>query len=106
MADRSASIRTTAVTTKGILSPRLADLKALDTTNICSYNVFVKMGVGGVSAKTSYRLEDLAVALDEHIRRTNQRIDDELAWVSRLRRARRELELQMWKTSPRFCKTR
>ena len=64
------------------------------------------MGVGGVSAKTSYRLEDLAVALDFHIRRTNERIDDELARVSRLRRARRELELQMWKTSPRFCKTR
>lgn len=64
------------------------------------------MGVGGVSAKTSYRLEDLVVALDFHIRRTNERIDDELARVSRLRRARRQLELQMWKTSPRFCKTR
>jgi hypothetical protein len=95
-----------AVTTKGILSPRSADLKILDTTNICSYNVLVKMGVGGVSAKTSYRLEDLVVALDFHIRRTNERIDDELARVGRLRRARRQLELQIWKTSPRFCKTR
>src|ERR1700674_4536729 len=104
MADRSASIRTTAVTTKGILSPRLADLKALDTTNICSYNVLMKMGVGGMSAKSGYRLEDLAVALDFHIRRTNERIDDELARVSRLRRARLEVELQMLKTSPRFCK--
>ncbi|HVS05356.1 MAG TPA: hypothetical protein VHK65_04230 [Candidatus Dormibacteraeota bacterium] len=66
----------------------------------------MKMGVGGVSAKTNYRLEDLAVALDEHIRRTNQRIDDEPARVSRLRRARRQLELRMWKTSPLFCKTR
>ncbi len=64
------------------------------------------MGVGGVSARTSYRLEDLAVALDEHIRRTNQRIDDELARVSRLHRARRQLELRMWRTSPLFCKTR
>jgi len=64
------------------------------------------MGVGGVSARTSYRLEDLAVALDEHIRRTNRRIDDELVRVSRLRRARRQLELRMWRTSPLFCKSR
>jgi hypothetical protein len=64
------------------------------------------MGVGGVSAKASVRLEDLAVALDEHIRRTNQRIDDELVRVSRLRRARRQLELRMWRTSPLFCKSR
>ncbi|MDQ6713434.1 MAG: hypothetical protein M3Z28_09655 [Candidatus Dormibacteraeota bacterium] len=69
-------------------------------------NVIVKMGVGGASASTSYRPEDLAVALDEHIRRTNQRIDDELARVSRLRRARRQLELRMWRTSPVFCKSR
>jgi len=66
----------------------------------------MKMGVGGVSARTSYRLEDLAVALDEHIRRTNERIDDEVARVSRLRRARRQLELRMWRTSPLFYKTR
>jgi hypothetical protein len=64
------------------------------------------MGVGGVSATTSYRLEDLIGALDFHIGRTNERIDDELARLSRLRRARRQLELQMWKTSPLFCKTR
>jgi hypothetical protein len=95
-----------AVTTKGILSPRSIDLKVLDTTNICSYNVFMKMGVGGVSARTSYRLEDLAVALEEHIRRTNERIDDEVARVSRLRRARRQLELRMWRTSPLFCQAR
>ena len=65
----------------------------------------MKMGVGGVSARTSDGLEDLAEALDEHIRRTNQRIDDEVVRVSRLRRARRQLELRMWKTSPLFCKT-
>lgn len=64
------------------------------------------MGVGGASAKTSYRLEDLALALDFHIRRTSERIDDEVARLSRLRRARRRLELQMWKTSPRFSKIR
>jgi hypothetical protein len=64
------------------------------------------MGVGGVSARTNYRPEDLAAGLDEHIRRTNQRIDDELARVKRLRRARRQLELRMWRTSPLFCKPR
>jgi hypothetical protein len=66
----------------------------------------MKMGVGGVSARTRYRPEDLTVALDEHICRTNQRIDDELARVNRLRRARRQLELRMWRTSPLFCKPR
>jgi len=59
------------------------ELKVLDTTNICSYNVFVKMGVGGVSKKTSVRLEDLVRAIDEHIRLTDQRIEDELARASR-----------------------
>src|SRR2546430_10606471 len=38
IADRSASISTMAVTTKGILSPRLLIDKALTPTNICSYN--------------------------------------------------------------------
>ena len=64
------------------------------------------MGVGGVSEKTSVRLEDLAIALDEHIRLTDQRIEDELARAGRLRRARRQLELRMWRTSPLFCKPR
>jgi hypothetical protein len=59
-----------------------------------------------MSPETSVRLEDLAAALDEHIRRTNQRIDDELARVSRLRHARRQLELRLWQTSPLFCKPR
>ncbi len=67
---------------------------------------FIKMGVGGVSAKTSYRLEDLARGLDQHIRLTNERIEDELARVGRLRRARRQVELRMWRTSPLFCKPR
>jgi hypothetical protein len=66
----------------------------------------MKMGVGGNSTKTNWRLEDLVAALDEHIRRTNRRIDDELARISRLRRARRQLELRMWRTSPLFCKPR
>lgn len=66
----------------------------------------MKMGVGGVSAKTSVRLEDLVTAIDEQIRRTNQRIDDEHARVTRLCRGRRQLELRMWRTSPLLCKTR
>jgi hypothetical protein len=68
--------------------------------------VIVKMGVGGVAEKTSMRLEDLGTALDEHIRLTDRRIEDELARASRLRRARRQLELRMWQTSPLFCKPR
>ena len=64
------------------------------------------MGVGGVSKTTSMRLEDLVGALDEHIRLTDERIEDELARAGRLRRARRQLELRMWRTSPLFCKPR
>jgi hypothetical protein len=64
------------------------------------------MGVGGVSEKTSVPLKDLVTASDEHIRLTDQRIEDELARVRRLRRARRQLELRMWQTSPLFCKPR
>jgi hypothetical protein len=66
----------------------------------------MKMGVGGVSAKTGLRLEDLVTAIDEHIRLTDQRIEDELARAGRLHRARRQLELRMWRTSPLFCKPR
>jgi len=66
----------------------------------------VKVGVGGVAEKVSMRLEDLVTALDEHIRLTDRRIEDELARASRLRRARRQLELRMWQTSPLFCKPR
>src|SRR5256885_2883427 len=120
IADRSASISTMAVTTKGILSPRSAELKTLDTTNICSYNGLVKMGVGGVSAKTSMRLEDLVTAIDEHLRRADEDVAERLPdledqledlqsrliRMSRIRRTRRQLELRMWKSSPLFCKSR
>jgi len=64
------------------------------------------MGVGGVSAKTSLGLEDLVRAIDEHLQRFDREIEVDLARVSRLRRARRQLELRMWRTSPLFCKTR
>jgi hypothetical protein len=95
-----------AVTTKGILSPRSADLKDLDTTNICSYNLLVKMGVGGMSAATNRRLEDVATAMDEYLRRAEEDIGERLSTLNRVRRARRQLELLMWRTSPVFCKAR
>ncbi len=66
----------------------------------------MKMGVGGKSARTGWRLEDLAEALDEYVQDAEQHIDDELVVLSRVRRARRRLELRMWKTSPLFCRPR
>jgi hypothetical protein len=66
----------------------------------------MKMGVGGVSAKTSLRLEDLVTAIDASLQYLDREIEDDVARVRRLRRARRQMELQMWKTSPLFCKTR
>jgi hypothetical protein len=57
-------------------------------------------------AESSVRLEDLVTAIDKHLERFDRQIDEDLARVSRLRRARRQLELRMWKTSPLFCKTR
>jgi len=65
----------------------------------------MKMGVGGVSAMTSSGL-DLVTAIDEHLQRFDRQIDEDLARVGRLRRARRQLELRLWTTSPLFCKTR
>jgi hypothetical protein len=52
------------------------------------------------------RPEDLVTAIDQHIRLTDLRIEDELARASRLRHARRQLELRMWRTSALFCKPR
>jgi hypothetical protein len=77
------------------------------------------MGVGGVSAKASYRLEDVAAAMDEYLRQADEDLEERLPdledqlydlekrliRMSRVGRARRQLELRMWKTSPLFCKT-
>jgi hypothetical protein len=82
--------------------------KALDTTNICSYNVVVKMGVGGISP------DEIAVArkfLAETYELVSQFegqglgaiVDRE---VTLIRRGCRRLELRMWRTSTLFCKTR
>jgi hypothetical protein len=64
------------------------------------------MGVGGMLTRTSWPLEKLAEAMDEYIQRTDQEVEERLALVNRVRRARRQLELQMWKTSPLFCRPR
>jgi hypothetical protein len=66
----------------------------------------MKMGAGGTAAETSVRLEDLITAIDAHLQYFNRVIDEDLARVSRLRRARRQLELRMWETSPMFCRPR
>ena len=80
----------------------------------------VKMGVGGVSAKTNWRPEDVATAMDKYLRQAGediaerlpdledhlQDLEERLIRMSRVSRARRQLELRMWKTSPLFCKAR
>src|SRR2546430_14648907 len=76
IADRSASISTMAVTTNGILSPRPRTLKFLTVRTYVRIILMMKMGVGGISAKTSYPLEDLARGLDLHIRLTNERSEE------------------------------
>jgi hypothetical protein len=76
------------------------------------------MGVGGVAPKTSYRLEDVAAAMDDYLRRADEDLEERLPdledqlydlekrllRMSRVGRARRQLELRMWRTSPLFCK--
>lgn len=78
------------------------------------------MGVGGRSAKASDRLEDVAAAMDEYLRRADEdleaRLPDledqlydlerRLIRMSRVGHARCRLDLLMWRTSPLFCKTR
>lgn len=78
------------------------------------------MGVGGMSAKTTRRLEDVATAMDEYLRRAGedigarlpdledqlQDLEERLIRMSRVGRARRQLEFQMWQTSPLFRKAR
>jgi hypothetical protein len=80
----------------------------------------MRRGVGGVSAKTDWRPEDVAIAMDRFLRRAEediaerlpdledhlQDLEEQLIRMSRVSRARRQLELRMWKTSPLFCKAR
>src|SRR6202140_2123584 len=83
-----------------------ADVKVLDTTNICSYNVFVTMGVGGGSTRRKWTPEALVAAMDEFIERADRDIESRRASRDRVLRARRNLELRMWRTLPLFCKPR
>ncbi len=64
------------------------------------------MGVGGVSAKANLRLEDVAAAMDDYLRRADEDLEERLLRMSRVGHARRQLELRMWRTSPLFCKAR
>jgi TolA-binding protein len=78
------------------------------------------MGVGGISAKTNWRLEDVATAMDEYLRRAGEDIaerlpdledqledlEERLIRMSRIGRAQRQLEFRMWQTSPLFRRTR
>ena len=78
------------------------------------------MGVGGISARADRRLEDVARAMDEYLRRTGediaerlpdledqlQDLEERLIRLSRVGRARRQLEFRMWQTSPLFRKAR
>ncbi len=71
------------------------------------------MGVGGVSAKANLRLEDVAAAMDDYLRRADEDLEERLhdlevrlLRMNRVGHARRQLELRMWRTSPLFCKAR
>ncbi len=67
------------------------------------------MGVGGNSTKRKWRLDrpdELVAAMDEYIERTDREIEERRASRTRVLRARRHLELLMWRTSPLFCKNR
>lgn len=67
------------------------------------------MGVGGNSTKRRWRLDrpdELVAAMNEYIERTEGDIDERRASRDRVLRARRHLELLMWRTSPLFCKSR
>ena len=66
------------------------------------------MGVGGNSTKRKWRLDrpdELVAAMNEYIERTDREIEAWRASRTRVLRARRHLELLMWRTSPLFCKT-
>ena len=67
------------------------------------------MGEGGNSTKRKWRLDrpdELVAAMDEYIERTDRDIDQRRASRDRVLRARRHLELLMWRTSSLFCKAR
>jgi len=64
------------------------------------------MGVGGMSTRRKWTPESLVAAMDEFIERADREIEERRASRDRVLRARRNLELRMWRTPPFFCKTR
>lgn len=87
----------------------LAALKTLTLRTYVRIIFIVKMGVGGNSTRRKWRLDrpdELVAAMDEYIERTDREIEERRASRTRVLRARRHLELLMWRTSPLFCKTR
>ncbi len=65
------------------------------------------MGVGGISSRRKkWTPETLLAAMDEFIERAERDIDERRASRDRVLRARRTLELRIWRTSPIFCKQR
>jgi hypothetical protein len=63
----------------------------------------MKMGVGGVSADIR-RLYALATFLDEDLQHNADNAPEGL--VEQVRRMRRQLELQTWRTAPMFRRPR
>jgi hypothetical protein len=66
----------------------------------------MKMGVGGKSTRRKWTPETLLAAMDEFIERADRDIDERRASRDRVLRARRNLELRIWRTSPDFCRQR
>jgi hypothetical protein len=66
----------------------------------------MKMGVGGTSTRRRWTPEALVAAMDEFIERADRDIEERRASRDRVLRARRNLELRMWRTLPLFCKPR
>jgi len=64
------------------------------------------MGVGGRSTRLKWTPEALAAAMDDFIERADRDIEVRRASRDRVLRARRNLELRMWRTLPMFCKPR
>jgi hypothetical protein len=59
-----------------------------------------------MSTRRKWTPESLVAAMDEFIERADRDIEERRASRDRVLRARRNLELRMWRTPPFFCKTR
>ena len=59
-----------------------------------------------MSTRRKWTPESLVAAMDEFIERADREIEERRASRDRVLRARRNLELRMWRTPPFFCKTR